>query len=113
MLTDPLAAILPAPVDRAAWSPTGTTVAADTRATVVTYEHHATGRRLRLDAGGRVYGQDAEGVVRLFGRGGPLALAVALNVVFDGADALRPSRVVLPDAGAGASRSRRVTANSP
>ena len=34
-------------------------------------------------------------IVRLFGRGGPLALAVALNAVFDGADDTRPSRVVL------------------
>ena len=96
MAYDPLATILPEPDDRAPWRRAGESTAADTQQTVFHYEHRATGRTLRLGADGRVYGQDPEGVVRLFGRGGPLALAVALNVVYDGLDRGRPRRVVLP-----------------
>lgn len=97
-MLDPLALILPMADDRAAWLRSATTTAADTRSQVVAYEHHATGRRLHLDGAGRVYGQDAEGAVRLFGRGGAMALAVALNAIFDGHDRLRPTRVALPSA---------------
>ena len=96
--TDPLDAVLPRPCDRLAWSTSGQVTAADTRETVTVYRHDRSGRSLLLDDEGRVYGRDAQGTVRLFGRGGPLALAVALNVVFDGQDHLRPAEVVLPDA---------------
>lgn len=93
---DPLATILPDADDRAPWRHAGASTSVDTQQRVFHYEHQATGRMLRLDVDGRVYGQDPEGVVRLFGRGGPLALAVALNVVYDGLDRGRPRRVVLP-----------------
>lgn len=95
---DPLARILPLAEDRAGWHCAGSVEASDTHHTVFEYEHRGIGRTLRLDAEGRVYGQDAEGVVRLFGRGGALALAIALNALYDGMDAHRPSRVVLPEA---------------
>ena len=95
---DPLQALLPEAADRLAWQCTGTTVASDTRDTVYAYEHRGIGRTLRLDAQCRVYGQDPEGTVRLFGRGGPLALAIALNAIYDGMDRYRPSRVVIPEA---------------
>jgi hypothetical protein len=94
---DPLASILPRAKDRAAWICTHSTIASDTAAEVLHYEHQPSGRTLRLDGTGRVYGQDPQGVVRLFGRGGAMALAVALNVVFDGMDHLRPGEVVLPE----------------
>lgn len=94
---DPLALILPVPGDRAMWHQTGSVISRDTEVTVFVYEHRAIGRTLRLDAGGRVYGQDPEGVVRLFGRGGAFALAVALNAVYDGMDQYRPSEIVLPE----------------
>lgn len=97
LTTGPLAAILPTPADRRPWRCADTAVAADTGETVLHYEHQHTGRRLRLDRHGRVYGQDAEGVVRLFGRGGALALAVALNAVYDGFDELRPAEVAVGD----------------
>lgn len=96
-IDDPLCLVLPEATDRLAWHCTGRTVARDTRETVFSYEHRAMGRALRLDAQGRVYGQDPEGAVRLFGKGGPLALAVALNAVYDGMDQHRPTRVVLPE----------------
>ena len=95
--TDPLAMILPERVDRSAWTLVETATAADTRERVAIFQHQQTGRCLRLDASGRVYGEDAQGVIRLFGRGGPMALAVALNAVYDRADQLRPVRVVLPE----------------
>ena len=95
--TDPLAMVLPVEADRELWHRVEESVASDTGAVVVVYEHRRIGRTLRLDAQCRVYGQDAEGVIRLFGRGGPLALAVALRVVFDGMDSYRPTRMVLPD----------------
>lgn len=95
---DPLSVILPLAADRLSWSLVDTATAADTGERVVIYQHQATGRSLRLDGAGRVYGEDAQGVVRLFGRGGPMALAVALNAVYDHADHLRPVRVVLPRA---------------
>ena len=92
----PLCLVLPEAGDRLAWRVTARTIAGDTKETVFHYEHRALGRSLRLDAHGRVYGQDPEGAVRLFGKGGPLALAIALNAVYDGMDQHRPSRVVLP-----------------
>ena len=93
---DPLAMILPVEADRMLWRCTDRRVAADTGATVFSYEHRGIGRALRLDADGRVYGQDPEGVVRLFGRGGPLALVIALNAIYDGMDHFRPAEVLLP-----------------
>lgn len=93
---DPLALILPEAADRRQWVCVRQTPAAGTKEAVFHYQHQAMGRTLRLDRHGRVYGQDPEGVVRLFGRGGALALAVALNAVFDGMDHCRPRRVVLP-----------------
>lgn len=95
--TDPLQLVLPEAADRLAWRCTQRVAAADTHETVFVYEHRGIGRALRLDARGRVYGQDAEGTVRLFGRGGPLALAIALNAVYDGMDRYRPSQVVIPE----------------
>ena len=94
---DPLQLVLPVAADRLAWHCIARTVARDTNETVYHYEHRAMGRALRLDATGRVYGQDPEGAVRLFGKGGPLALAIALNAVYDGMDQHRPSRVELPE----------------
>ena len=94
---DPLAGVLPDAADRVSWLREEIVTADDTREAVVVYRHTATGRALRLDETGRVYGEDAQGVVRVFGRGGALALAVALNAVYDGADHLRPSRVTLPE----------------
>ena len=94
---DPLERILPAARDRLAWCCVGHDVASDTGEKVFEYQHAGLGRSLRLDAAGRVYGIDPEGVIRLFGRGSALALAVALNAVYDGHDALRPTRVVLPE----------------
>lgn len=102
MSQDPLAQVLPRPSDRAVWRRSHHSVAVDTGETVVHYTHQASGRTLRLDAQCRVYGQDSEGTVRLFGRGGRLALAVALNVIYDGITA-RPSRIVLPPRHAGSS----------
>lgn len=93
---NPLAMILPRGEDRALWHCTGERPAADTGATVFSYEHRGIGRTLHLDDQGRVYGQDPEGVVRLFGRGGPLALVVALNALYDGMDQYRPAEVRLP-----------------
>jgi hypothetical protein len=93
----PLTRILPDPDDRASWRLVAVATAADTHERVAVYAHQVTGRALRLDTAGRVYGEDAQGVIRLFGRGGPMALAVALNAVYDGADHARPVRVVLPD----------------
>ena len=93
---DPLDDIFPVPEDRRAWRRVGSRISADTRETVYAYEHTGIGRALHLDSRGRVYGHDPEGVVRLFGRGGALALAVALNALFDGHDEHRPSRVTLP-----------------
>jgi len=95
---DPLMTIIPDPRDQLQWSVGGQVLAADTGAAVWCYRHGPSGRSLRLDALGRVYGQDAQGTVRLFGKGGPLALAVALNAVFDGFDGARPRRIVLPGA---------------
>lgn len=95
--TDPLRRVFPEAVDRDAWRCVARVRATDTREAVFSYEHRALGRTLRLDAQCRVYGQDAQGVVRLFGRGGALALAIALNAIYDDADSHRPSRVVLPD----------------
>lgn len=95
-LVGPLQSILPSPADRLAWRCSRRSVAADTKEVVFHYEHQHIGRSLRLDQAGRVYGQDPEGVVRLFGRGGRLALAVALNAVYDGMDHHRPAQVVLP-----------------
>lgn len=95
---DPLALILPEAADRLSWFLVATATAADTAERVAIYRHQETGRSLRLDAAGRVYGEDAQGVIRLFGRGGPMALAVAINAVYDRADHLRPIRVVLPGA---------------
>ena len=100
-MTDPLQQVLPDAADRAGWTLAGASIAGDTRETVFVYEHRNIGRTLRLDRRCRVYGQDREGSVRLFGRGGPLALAVALNAVYDGRDEHRPSRVVLPEPVAG------------
>lgn len=94
---DPLELVLPNSADREAWHCTERTTAVDTHETVFHYEHRNLGRTLRLDQHARVYGQDPEGTVRLFGRGGALALAVALNAVFDGADRHRPSRIVIPE----------------
>lgn len=96
---DPLAMILPVEADRQLWHRVGESVASDTHAVVVHYAHRRIGRTLRLDGQCRVYGQDAQGVIRLFGRGGPLALAVALNAVYDGSDQHRPNTVVLPEGG--------------
>ena len=96
-IDDPLCLVLPEAADRLAWHCTARTVAGDTNETVFHYEHRAMSRALRLDARGRVYGQDPEGAVRLFGKGGPLALAIALNAIYDGMDQHRPSRVVLPE----------------
>ena len=107
---DPLAAILPDASDRLSWFLMETAIAADTQERVAIYRHQVTGRSLRLDAVGRVYGEDAQGVIRLFGRGGPMALAVAINAAYDGADHLRPVRVVLPQpavAAAAVQRPRR------
>ena len=98
-VVDPLERILPVAADRLAWRCVGRVTARDTAEAVFTYEHPGMGRALRLDASGRVYGTDAEGVVRLFGGGGALALAIALNAVYDGHDSAKPSRVVLPGAG--------------
>lgn len=97
--SDPLAMILPVEADRELWQRVDESLASDTGVVVVHYEHRRIGRTLRLDGQCRVYGQDAEGVIRLFGRGGPLALAVALNAVYDGSDEHRPHTVVLPDGG--------------
>lgn len=97
---DPLVMILPVPVDRASWCRVDTATAADTHERIAIYQHQVTGRSLRLDGAGRVYGQDAQGVIRLFARGGAMALAVALNAAYDGDDHLRPARVVLPDSAA-------------
>ena len=94
---NPLATLLPVAADRLSWRLVATVTAADTREPVAIFRHDVTGRSLRLDAACRVYGEDAQGVVRLFGRGGPMALAVALNAVYDHADHLRPARVVLPE----------------
>lgn len=94
---DPLRLVLPEAADRLAWRCTARTEASDTHETVFCYEHRGIGRTLRLDGHCRVYGQDPEGTVRLFGRGGALALAVALNAVYDGMDRYRPSRVVIPE----------------
>ena len=93
---DPLGDIFPEPADRAAWHRTGGGRGIDTDEDVVTYEHIGTGRKLHLGLDGRVYGQDPEGAHRVFGRGGHLALKIALNVVFDGFESHRPSRIVLP-----------------
>src|SRR5687768_7555937 len=90
----PLDMLFPVAADRLSWRCGRRSTATDTQETVFHYEHQQIGRWLRLDSAGRVYGEDREGVVRLFGRGGPLALAVALNAVFDGMDAYRPSEVV-------------------
>ena len=95
---DPLADVLPEAADRLSWHLLETVIAADTGERVAIFRHAVTGRSLRLDAACRVYGEDAQGVIRLFGRGGPMALAVALNAVYDHADHLRPIRVVLPAA---------------
>ena len=92
----PLDMIFPDAADRLAWRCGRRSTAADTQEIVFHYEHQHVGRWLRLDGAGRVYGEDPEGVVRLFGRGGALALSVALNAVFDGMDAHRPTEVVLP-----------------
>jgi hypothetical protein len=92
----PLRMIFPNDVDRAAWWCGRRSAAADTREEVFHYQHQHIGRWLRLDARARVYGEDAEGTVRLFGRGGAMALAVALNAVYDGMDAYRPSQIVIP-----------------
>lgn len=95
---DPLALILPEAADRLSWFLIDTATAADTGERVAIYRHQETGRSLRLDGSGRVYGEDPQGVIRLFGRGGPMALAVAINAAYDRADHLRPVRVVLPAA---------------
>ena len=98
-MKDPLAAlrlVLPDAPDADDWRRVATSTSADTDVVVHHYQHRTTLRTLRLDDGGRVYGQDPEGVVRLFGRGGPLALHVALNMVFDGFEECRPRRVVSP-----------------
>lgn len=95
-ISDPLERLFPEAEDRLWWQCIGRVTAADTGDSVAEYQHTAIGRTLRLDDSGRVYGQDAEGVVRVFGRGGALALSIALNAVFDGMDAHRPSRVVIP-----------------
>ena len=92
----PLRMIFPEAGDRAAWFCGRRSAAADTREEVFHYQHQHIGRWLRLDADGRVYGEDAEGTVRLFGRGGAMALAVALNAVYDGMDAYRPAQIVIP-----------------
>ncbi|MPZ74135.1 MAG: hypothetical protein GEU74_13045 [Nitriliruptorales bacterium] len=106
----PLRLILPVAADRLAWRCPRRSVAADTGETVFHYEHQRTGRWLRLDQSGRVYGQDPQGVVRLFGRGGALALAVALNAVYDGMDHHRPTEVVLLGAATSeGARSRRAS----
>ena len=94
--SDPLTEVLPEAADRLSWRCATRVVASDTGETVFEYEHIAMGRSLRLDAHLRVYGQDPQGVVRLFGRGGALALAVALNAVYDGHDDYRPTRIILP-----------------
>ena len=94
--SDPLGRILPSPHDRDAWELTHRSTAVDTGQVVAHYRHRRTQGTLRLDDAGRVYGQDVEGVVRLFGRGGPLALHVALNIAFDGHPDLWPTRVVVP-----------------
>jgi hypothetical protein len=96
LAADPLGRIFPNDADRLAWRCGRRSTAADTQEEVLHYEHQQIGRWLRLDAAGRVYGEDPEGVVRLFGRGGALALSVALNAVFDGMDAYRPTEVVIP-----------------
>lgn len=96
LATDPLTALLPVPEDRAPWLLTAAAPAADTGEVVYHFEHRGMGRALRLDGRCRVYGQDVEGVVRLFGRGGPLALSVALNAVYDGMEQHRPSAITLP-----------------
>ena len=93
---DPLTVVLPEAADRLAWTLVDTATAADTHERVGIFRHAVTGRCLRLDAACRVYGEDAQGVIRLFGRGGAMALAVALNAVYDHAEHLRPARVVLP-----------------
>jgi hypothetical protein len=93
---EPLALILPLASDRAAWQLIDETVATDTGQVVYHYRHGVTLQCLRLDSAGRVYGRDAEGAVRLFGRGGPLALHVAINIVFDQHPDLRPQRIVVP-----------------
>ena len=99
---DPLQRVLPEAADRLSWRCTARITAADTGETVYCYEHSGMGRALRLDARCRVYGQDPEGAVRLFGRGGPLALSVALNAAYDGMDRYRPATVVLPEPAAAA-----------
>ena len=91
-----LSRVLPDAADRTDWYHSHTSTAADTGARVHHYVFRFAGRALRLDDRGRVYGQDPQGVVRLFGRGGPLALHVALNMVFDGYQDRRPRRIVLP-----------------
>ena len=92
----PLRMVFPRADDRAAWWCGRRSEAADTRREVFHYQHQHIGRWLRLDADGRVYGEDAEGTVRLFGRGGTMALAVALNAVYDGMDDHRPAQIVIP-----------------
>ena len=92
----PLQLIFPEPADQAAWERTDETTAADTGKVVHHYRHRTTLRCLRLDEAGRVYGMDPEGVVRLFGRGGPLALHVVINMVFDQRPDLRPATIALP-----------------
>ena len=92
----PLGAVFPRAEDRAAWWCGRRSEAADTREEVFHYQHQHIGRWLRLDTHGRVYGEDSEGVVRLFGRGGAMALAVALNAVYDGMDVYRPAEIVIP-----------------
>ena len=91
-----LSRIIPEREDQQDWYVSHQTRASDTEALVTHYVHRHSLRMLRLDERGRVYGQDPEGVVRLFGRGGPLALHVALNMVFDGIEDRRPKKVVLP-----------------
>ncbi len=95
---DPLQQVLPDAADRGAWQCVGRVTSRDTGETVFEYEHRVIGRTLRLDAAARVYGQDPEGSVRLFGRGGGLALSIALNAIYDGMDEHRPARVTLPKA---------------
>src|SRR5688500_6023055 len=85
-----LARVLPEATDREGWHLISTSRAADTGVPVHHYVFRHTARVLRLDDRGRVYGEDREGVVRLFGRGGPLALHIALKMIFDGCEDRRP-----------------------
>lgn len=91
-----LTRIIPDPDDLSDWYVSHQSRASDTQHRVTHFVHRRSLRVLRLDDRGRVYGQDPEGVVRLFGRGGPLALHVALNTVFDGIEERRPKKIVLP-----------------